>query len=90
MIDLPGRVALVTGASRRVGRARTLALEIALRGLTTDVVAPGLIETDTAHALAKGGYSGWAQEEMYGTTGPSRGRGRCSVLPGVGRGVGYY
>ena len=50
----PTEGALVVAASKAglVGFAKAVALEVASRNITVNVVAPGMIETDMTHAIA--------------------------------------
>jgi 3-oxoacyl-[acyl-carrier protein] reductase len=43
-----------------IGFAKALAREVASRGITINVVAPGLIETDMTKGLAEKAQAGWA------------------------------
>jgi 3-oxoacyl-[acyl-carrier protein] reductase len=43
-----------------IGFAKALAREVASRGITVNVVAPGLIETDMTKAMAEKAQTGWA------------------------------
>jgi 3-oxoacyl-[acyl-carrier protein] reductase len=52
-----------------IGFAKALALEVAARGITVNVVAPGLIDTDMTRALADGAHESWAQRIPMGRLG---------------------
>ena len=43
-----------------IGFAKSVALEVASRGITVNVVAPGLIDTDMTRAIADGAREEWA------------------------------
>jgi 3-oxoacyl-[acyl-carrier protein] reductase len=45
-----------------VGFAKAVALEIASRGITVNVVAPGLIDTDMTRAIAESARNDWASK----------------------------
>jgi hypothetical protein len=50
-VSLKGKVAVVTGASRGIGRAIALAAELGGRGITVNTLAPGLTATDMSAGL---------------------------------------
>ena len=52
-----------------IGFAKSLAREIASRGVTVNVVAPGLIETDMTRPLADGTRTDWASQIPLGRIG---------------------
>ncbi len=43
-----------------IGFAKSIALEVASRGITVNVVAPGLIDTDMTRAISGGAHEDWA------------------------------
>jgi len=45
-----------------IGFAKALGREVASRGITVNVVAPGLIETDMTKGLAEKAQAGWAEQ----------------------------
>ena len=45
-----------------IGFAKAVALEVASRGITVNVVAPGLIETDMTRAMTDGAREEWASK----------------------------
>src|SRR5207248_4423564 len=45
-----------------MGFAKALAREVASRGITVNVVAPGLIETDMTKAMAEKAQASWAEQ----------------------------
>ena len=49
--------------------AKALAREVASRGITVNVVAPGLIDTDMTRALASGTSETWALQIPLGRLG---------------------
>ena len=52
-----------------IGFSKALALEVASRGITVNVVAPGLIDTDMTRALAGGVHEMWASKIPLGRLG---------------------
>ena len=65
-----------------IGFCKALAREVASRGITVNVVAPGLIETDMTRAITENAQGtgrrrfrsgGWARRTMW--------RARCAFLP---------
>ena len=52
-----------------IGFSKALAREVASRGITVNVVAPGLIETDMTKALTEQAQGGWAAQIPLGRAG---------------------
>lgn len=52
-----------------IGFSKALALEVASRGVTVNVVAPGLIETDMTRAIAEDTRRAWAEKVPLGRIG---------------------
>lgn len=52
-VGLPGQANYAASKAGLVGLARALAREVASRGITVNVVAPGLIDTDMTRALGE-------------------------------------
>jgi 3-oxoacyl-[acyl-carrier protein] reductase len=52
-----------------IGFSKALALEVASRGITVNVVAPGLIDTDMTRALTGGAHETWASKIPLGRLG---------------------
>jgi len=52
-----------------IGFSKSLALEVASRGITVNVVAPGLIETDMTRALREEARQAWAEKVPLGRMG---------------------
>ena len=50
-MGLPGQANYAAAKAGLIGMGRAMAREVASRGITVNVVAPGLIETDMAGAL---------------------------------------
>jgi 3-oxoacyl-[acyl-carrier protein] reductase len=52
-----------------IGFAKALAREVASRGITVNVIAPGLIETDMTRALGDKGHVDWTAQIPLGRLG---------------------
>ncbi len=52
-----------------IGFSKAVALEVASRGITVNVVAPGLIETDMTQAIAEGARASWESRIPLGRLG---------------------
>ena len=52
-----------------IGFAKALAREVASRGITVNVVAPGLVETDMTRAVAEKAQTDWAAQIPLGRPG---------------------
>ncbi|MGA1464077.1 MAG: SDR family oxidoreductase, partial [Steroidobacteraceae bacterium] len=52
-IGNPGQANYAAAKAGLIGFSRAMAREVASRGVTVNVVAPGFIETDMTHALAE-------------------------------------
>lgn len=70
LLGSPGQVNYAAAKAGLIGMARSLTRELAARGITANVIAPGMIETDMTEAL------GEEQRESYLTTIPAGRAGR--------------
>jgi 3-oxoacyl-[acyl-carrier protein] reductase len=61
VIGNPGQTNYAASKAGLIGFSKSLAVEVAARGITVNVIAPGFIETEMTHAL-----DGSAQEEFLG------------------------
>ena len=52
-----------------IGFAKALAREVASRGITVNVIAPGLVETDMTQAMAGKAHADWAAQIPLGRLG---------------------
>ncbi len=52
-----------------IGFSKALALEVASRGITVNVVAPGLIDTDMTRAITESAHETWASKIPLGRLG---------------------
>ena len=52
-----------------IGLVKTLAREVASRGITVNVIAPGMIETDMTRAMAESAQTEWASQIPLGRVG---------------------
>ena len=73
-----------------IGFAKALAREVASRGITVNVVAPGLIDTDMTRAITERAREDWAAQIPLGRLGTVGRRGGGGVLSCIGRGGVYY
>jgi 3-oxoacyl-[acyl-carrier protein] reductase len=64
-----GQVNYAASKAGLIGMAKALAREVASRGITVNVVAPGLIDTDMTRALAAGTSETWALQIPLGRLG---------------------
>lgn len=64
-----GQVNYAASKAGLIGMAKALAREVASRGITVNVVAPGLIDTDMTRALASGTSETWAVQIPLGRLG---------------------
>jgi 3-oxoacyl-[acyl-carrier protein] reductase len=65
----PGQANYAASKAGVIGFAKSVALEVASRGITVNVVAPGLIETDMTRAMADGAREEWASRIPVGRLG---------------------
>jgi 3-oxoacyl-[acyl-carrier protein] reductase len=65
----PGQVNYAASKAGLIGMAKALALEVASRGITVNVVAPGLVDTDMTRALSPGAAENWASRIPLGRLG---------------------
>ncbi len=73
-----------------VGFTLSVALEVASRGITANVVAPGLIDTDMTRAITRQRARGMGGEDSASPSGDPGGHRSGRLLSGIGRGVVYY
>ena len=64
-----GQVNYAASKAGLIGMAKALAREVASRGITVNVVAPGLIDTDMTRALADATSQNWAAQIPLGRLG---------------------
>ena len=64
-----GQVNYAASKAGLIGMAKALAREVASRGITVNVVAPGLIDTDMTKALSAGPSETWASQVPLGRLG---------------------
>ncbi len=64
-----GQVNYAASKAGVIGMAKALAREVASRGITVNVVAPGLIDTDMTRALAGATSETWTQQIPLGRLG---------------------
>jgi 3-oxoacyl-[acyl-carrier protein] reductase len=55
----PGQANYAASKAGLIGFTKAVALEVASRGITVNVVAPGLVETDMTHAIAEKAREQW-------------------------------
>ena len=64
-----GQVNYAASKAGLIGMAKALAREVASRGITVNVVAPGLIDTDMTRALGAGSSEQWTAQIPLGRLG---------------------
>src|SRR5687768_17107203 len=64
-----GQVNYAASKAGLIGMAKALAREVASRGITVNVVAPGMIDTDMTKGLSEGASEVWAQQIPLGRLG---------------------
>ena len=64
-----GQVNYAASKAGLIGLAKALAREIASRGITVNVVAPGLIETDMTRSMSENGQIDWTVQIPLGRPG---------------------
>src|SRR4029453_13478410 len=64
-----GQVNYAASKAGLIGMAKALAREVASRGITVNVVAPGLIETEMTKTLTDGASDSWASQIPLGRMG---------------------
>jgi 3-oxoacyl-[acyl-carrier protein] reductase len=64
-----GQVNYAASKAGLIGMTKSLAREVASRGITVNVVAPGLIDTDMTRALAQGPSANWTSQIPLGRLG---------------------
>ncbi|HSL22333.1 MAG TPA: 3-oxoacyl-ACP reductase FabG [Vicinamibacterales bacterium] len=65
----PGQVNYAASKAGIIGFSKALALEVASRGITVNVVAPGLIATDMTRAITDNAHEAWASKIPLGRLG---------------------
>ncbi len=64
-----GQVNYAASKAGLIGMAKALAREVASRGITVNVVAPGMIDTDMTRTLTDGSAESWAAQIPLGRLG---------------------
>lgn len=65
----PGQANYAASKAGIIGFCKALAQEVASRGITVNVVAPGLIDTDMTRAIAASAHETWASKIPLGRLG---------------------
>ena len=65
----PGQANYAASKAGLIGFTKAVALEVASRGITVNVVAPGLIETDMTRGITEGARAEWASKIPLGRLG---------------------
>jgi 3-oxoacyl-[acyl-carrier protein] reductase len=65
----PGQANYAASKAGLIGFAKAVALEVASRGITVNVVAPGLIETDMTRAMTETARGEWSARIPLGRLG---------------------
>ncbi len=66
---MPGRPTTRRRRPGLIGFAKALAREVASRGITVNVIAPGMIDTDMTRAIAEKAQVDWAAQIPLGRLG---------------------
>jgi 3-oxoacyl-[acyl-carrier protein] reductase len=64
-----GQTSYAASKAGLIGFAKALAREVASRGITVNVIAPGLIDTDMTRAVTGETHAGWAAQVPLGRLG---------------------
>jgi 3-oxoacyl-[acyl-carrier protein] reductase len=64
-----GQVNYAASKAGLIGFAKALAREVASRGITVNVIAPGMVDTDMTRAIAEKAQVDWAQQIPLGRLG---------------------
>jgi 3-oxoacyl-[acyl-carrier protein] reductase len=65
----PGQTNYAASKAGIIGFSKALALEVASRGITVNVVSPGMIDTDMTRALGESAHETWAAKIPLGRLG---------------------
>jgi 3-oxoacyl-[acyl-carrier protein] reductase len=65
----PGQTNYAASKAGLIGFSKALALEVASRGITVNVVAPGMIDTDMTRAVTDGARDAWTSRIPLGRLG---------------------
>jgi 3-oxoacyl-[acyl-carrier protein] reductase len=65
----PGQTNYAASKAGLIGFSKALALEVASRGITVNLVAPGMIDTDMTRAVAEGARDAWTSRIPLGRLG---------------------
>jgi 3-oxoacyl-[acyl-carrier protein] reductase len=72
LIGNPGQTNYAASKAGLIGFSKSLAVEVATRGITVNVIAPGYIETEMTHALGDEAQSGFLERIPLGRLGSPR------------------
>jgi len=72
VIGNPGQANYAASKAGLIGFSKSLAVEVAARGITVNVIAPGFIETEMTHGMGEAAQAGFLERIPLGRLGSTR------------------